>query len=69
LNQLCYGADLERDFWASGIFVWDTERLRQLGADDSWLFGESIEDLFWPLTDNSLSEDESEDESVAPYST
>jgi hypothetical protein len=59
LNQLCYGANLEREFWASGIFVWDSKRLQQLGADKFWLLRKFGLCSSWS---DDLSDDEDDDE-------
>jgi hypothetical protein len=63
LKQLCYGADSDRQFWASGVFIWDEDRLQQLEGYDLWLLRALIEGSFQYLTGNSSSEDGSEDDS------
>jgi hypothetical protein len=62
LNNLCHGADSRREFWASGAFMWDKERLLQFGADGSSLLWELNEEIFGPFVYHGLSEDESENE-------
>jgi hypothetical protein len=59
LKQLCYDADLKRDFWASGVFVWGTKRLQQLGADRFRRLREFGLNSYWS---DGLSDDEYVDE-------